>query len=123
MSATGRARAVLPCLGVNVDLTSVMPWVQQLSFGAVAGFVAGFALKKVGKFVALTLGVLFVVIQLLAWSGYLSVDWGRIQASVDPLLEPTRLEQLWQGLLAMLTYNLPFGAAFVAALVIGLRRG
>ncbi|HET9027524.1 MAG TPA: FUN14 domain-containing protein [Trueperaceae bacterium] len=108
---------------MNVELATVFPWLQQIAFGAVAGFVAGYALKKVGKFVALALGVLFVVIQLLAWSGFVSVNWDVLQAGVDPLLETSSLERAWRGLLRILTFNIPFAAAFVPAMVIGLKRG
>lgn len=105
------------------DLQLVLPWVQQLGFGAVAGFIAGYALKKVGKVVAIVLGLLFVALQLLAWSGFISVDWGVIQRQVDPLLEGQSLERSWRGLLAMLTYNVPFAAAFVPAFILGVKRG
>lgn len=105
------------------DLTAVMPWVQQLGFGAVAGFVAGYALKKVGKVVAIVLGVLFVTLQLLAWSGFIAVDWGAIQRRVDPLLEGESLQRSWSGLLALLTFNIPFAAAFVPGFLVGMKRG
>lgn len=105
------------------DLTAVLPYVQQITFGAVAGFIAGYALKKVGKVVAIVLGLLFVAIQLLAWSGFVSVDWGVIQRQVDPLLEVDSLERSWRGLVSMLTYNIPFAAAFVPAFILGVRRG
>jgi len=108
---------------VNVELSTVFPWLQQIAFGGVAGFIAGYALKKVGKFVALALGLLFVAIQLLAWSGFVSVDWAAVQASVDPLLETSSLERAWRSLLRLLTYNIPFAAAFVPGVVLGLRRG
>lgn len=105
------------------DLTTVMPFIQQLGFGAVAGFIAGYALKKVGKLVAIALGILFVALQLLAWSGFISVDWGVVQRQVDPLLEYEAMERSWRGLLSMLTYNIPFAAAFVPAFVLGVKRG
>lgn len=105
------------------ELRSVLPWVEQIAFGVVAGFVAGYALKKVGKFVALALGLIFIVIQLLAWSGFVNVNWLRVQESVDPLLQADSLERTWRGLLSLLTYNIPFAAAFVPAFIIGIRRG
>lgn len=108
---------------MNVELSTVFPWLQQIAFGGVAGFIAGYALKKVGKFVALALGVLFVVIQVLAWSGFVSVNWGAVQSTVDPLLETSSLERAWQGLVSVLTYNIPFAAAFVPGIVLGLKRG
>lgn len=101
----------------------MLPWVEQLAFGGVAGFVAGYALKKVGKMVALALGLIFVVIQLLAWSGFLSVNWGAVQDSVDPLLQSQSLERSWRGLVQVLTHNIPFAAAFIPGLLLGIRRG
>lgn len=105
------------------EFRTVLPWAEQIAFGAVAGFVAGYALKKVGKFVALALGLLFIVVQLLAWSGFLSINWVVVQDSVDPLLRADSLERFWQGLLAILTHNIPFAAAFVPAFIIGIKRG
>ncbi len=105
------------------ELQSVLPWIEQIAFGAVAGFVAGYALKKVGKLVAIALGLLFIVVQLLAWTGFLSVNWVVVQEQVDPLLRADSLEQAWRGLLTLLTHNIPFAAAFVPAFVIGLKRG
>ncbi len=105
------------------ELRSVFPWVEQIAFGAVAGFVAGYALKKVGKFVALALGLIFIVVQLLAWSGFVSVNWGLVQERVDPLLQADSLERFWRGLLSLLTFNIPFAAAFVPAFILGVKRG
>jgi len=105
------------------ELSAVMPWIEQIGFGAVAGFIAGYALKKVGKVVAIALGLLFIAVQLLAWSGYVSVNWDVLQRQVAPLLTPDSLQGTWRGLVALLTYNIPFAAAFVPAFVLGLRRG
>jgi uncharacterized membrane protein (Fun14 family) len=105
------------------ELSAVWPWVEQIGFGAVAGFVAGYAVKKIGKVVALVLGLLFIAVQLLAWSGFINVNWDVVQRQVDPLLTGESLQGTWRGLLALLTYNVPFAAAFVPAFIIGLRRG
>lgn len=105
------------------DLTAVAPYLQQLTFGIAAGFLVGYALKKVGKFVAIVIGLLFVAIQTLAYFGFLTVNWGEVQGRVDPLLEPGSLNSLWRGLVDLLTYNITFAVAFVPALVVGLKRG
>jgi len=105
------------------NLADYAPFLQQLSFGAVAGFLAGYALKKVGKFVAIIVGLLFVAVQLLAYFGFVTVNWNEVQGRVDPLLETNSLESAWQSLLAVLTYNITFAVAFVPALILGLRRG
>lgn len=100
-----------------------MPFVEQIGFGALAGFVAGYALKKVGKVLAIVVGLVFVTVQLLAYFGYVTVEWGQVQSDVDPLLGAESLGAAWRALLSALTYNLPFAAAFVPAFVIGLKRG
>ncbi len=105
------------------SLETVAPYLQQLSFGALAGFAAGYALKKVGKVAAVALGLLFVALQVLAYYGFVTIDWLEVQNRIDPLLEAGALERLWQGLVNVLTYNLTFAAAFVPGLVFGLRRG
>lgn len=105
------------------DLQTVFPFVEQLGFGVVAGFAAGFALKKVGKLLAIAVGLIFVAVQLLAYAGFVSIDWAAVQSSVDPMLTPRALGGAWRTLLAVLTYNIAFAAAFVPSFVWGLKRG
>lgn len=105
------------------DLQTVAPYLNQITFGVIAGFVAGYAFKKLGKLVALALGVLFITLQLLAFQGFVTINWGEVQAKVDPLLQAESLNQAWIGLLGILTFNLTFAGAFVPALVFGLKRG
>ncbi len=104
-------------------MEALQPYLGQITFGGLAGFVAGYALKKVGKVAAIVLGLFFIGLQLLAYYGFVEIDWTRIQASVDPLLGQEQLQSLWQRLVAVLTYNSPFAGGFVAGLVLGLRRG
>ncbi len=108
---------------MDIDLTSWWPLASQLGVGLVAGFAVGYALKKVGKLVAVAVGLVFVVIQVLAWQGFLTVNWPEVQARVDPLLEAPALQSGWRSLVGVLTYNLVFAGAFVPGLILGLRRG
>lgn len=105
------------------ELKTVLPFVQQIGFGAVAGFAAGYALKKVGKLLAIAVGLLFIALQVLAYFGFVSIDWANVQRTVDPMLTGSSLNTAWRTLLRVLTYNVAFAVAFVPALVIGLRRG
>ncbi len=106
-----------------MEWSTLAPYAEQLGFGLVAGFAVGYALKKVGKLLAVVLGLLFVTVQVLASQGFLTVHWGEVQARVDPWFEADSLEGAWGGLLAVLTHNLTFAGAFVPGLVVGLRRG
>jgi len=102
---------------------ALQPYVGQITFGGLAGFVAGYALKKVGKVTALVLGLFFIGLQLMAYYGLVEINWTRIQASVEPLLGEEQLRTLWQRLLDVLTYNAPFAGGFTAGLVLGLKKG
>ncbi|MGQ9510538.1 MAG: FUN14 domain-containing protein [Thermaceae bacterium] len=104
-------------------MEALSPYIGQLTFGGLAGFATGYALKKVGRFLAVGLGLLFIALQLLAQAGYVQVDWTRIQKDVDPLLKDEGLRSLWDRTLSLLTHNLPFGASFVAGFVLGLKAG
>ncbi|WP_162798734.1 FUN14 domain-containing protein [Thermus caldifontis] len=106
-----------------MELPDLSPYLGQMTFGGLAGYAVGYALKKVGRFLAIALGLLFIAVQLLAQAGYIQVDWTRIQRDVEPLLQQPGLQSFWDRLLKTLTYNLPFGASFVGGLVLGLRAG
>lgn len=108
---------------VDVDVNGWWPVISQLGVGGIAGFAVGYALKKVGKLLAVAVGLLFVVVQLLAYQGFLTVNWGEVEARVDPLLQTDSLGSAWESLLAILTHNLVFAGAFVPGLLVGLRRG
>lgn len=96
------------------------PLLPDLSLGGVLGFCAGFAIKKVGRVMIFALGAVFVLVQLLAYFGFLSVNWGRLQMVAEPWLrEGAQHGSAW--VLDVLKANLPFGGAFTAGLLLGLR--
>ena len=105
------------------SLQTVAPYLEQLSFGLIAGFAAGYALKKLGKVVVFALGLLFIAIQILAYYDFVAISWIEIENSVKPLLEADSITQMWQALVQLLTHNVTFAGAFVPGLLIGLRRG
>ena len=105
------------------DLTEVVPYVQQLTFGGLAGFAAGYALKKLGKLAAIALGLFFISMQVLAYHGFVTIHWDDLQRRVNPFFEGESVNQLWRTLVEVLTYNVTFAAAFVPGLIVGIKRG
>ncbi len=104
-------------------LDQIAPYLGQVSFGGLAGFAVGYALKKVGRVALVVFGLLFIAVQLLAYFGLIEVNWLRIQQIAQPALQKTGLESAWNALLGVLTQNLPFAGAFVPGLILGLRMG
>ena len=102
---------------------SIAPYLGQISFGALAGFATGYALKKIGRTAIVIFGLLFIAIQLLAYTGVVRVDWLRIQQFADPLLSKNSLQGFFNGLIGILTNNVPFAGAFIPGFLLGLRYG
>jgi uncharacterized membrane protein (Fun14 family) len=98
----------------------LLSYLPGLSLGAILGFCAGYAIKKIGRMTALIVGLLFLALQIMAWQGLLTLHWPRIQTLAEPWLHQGS-EQLSHWGLRILQTNLPFGGGFVAALLIGLR--
>ena len=101
-------------------LNDLLPQLPQLSLGAILGFCAGYALKKLGRMALLITGLLFLALQIMAWQGLLTIHWTRLQALSEPWLHQGG-QALGQATLRVLQTNLPFGGAFVVALLLGLR--
>jgi len=57
------------------------------SASASAARCSGFALKKLGKLAAFGFGSLFVLLQGLAYSGYIDVNYGKLESDVSNVLD------------------------------------
>ena len=95
----------------------------ELGFGGVAGAVVGYTSKKVTKLVALALGLVFIVIQVLVYLKFVSVDWGAVQTGAEHVWADaagvTLADRAWE----VISANLPFGAAFAAGFALGFKLG
>jgi uncharacterized membrane protein (Fun14 family) len=102
---------------------ALAPYLGQISFGALAGFATGYALKKIGRVALVIFGLLFIAVQGLAYFGVVQIDWLRIQNYADPLLKRESLEGFFNSVVRILTNNLPFAGAFIPGFLLGLRFG
>jgi uncharacterized membrane protein (Fun14 family) len=101
-----------------------MPYLEQLGFGGLAGFAVGLALKKLAMFTAILVGLLFICIQLLAYHGFLTVNPHVLKEIGEPGPQETSFVAAALAYLkAVLLHNIPFGGAFTAGLVMGLKKG
>ena len=95
----------------------------SLGFGGAAGFAVGYTAKKVTKMAALALGVALILVQLLIYKGFITVNWSAVQNTAETVwTDPhgvTLLERAWQILVA----NFPFGSGFVTGFVFGVKTG
>jgi len=94
-----------------------------VTFGGVAGLVVGYTAKKLTKLVALLLGILFIFTQVLAYEGFITINWMAVQHSAETVWRDPHGMTLADHLWDIVTANLPFGGAFAAGFAIGFKLG
>jgi uncharacterized membrane protein (Fun14 family) len=94
-----------------------------LGFGGVAGLIVGYTAKKLTKLAAILLGVLFIAVQLLAYYGFITVNWGNVQETAVHVWRgpegATLADQAWH----VLSANLPFAGGFAGGFAVGFKLG
>ena len=76
-----------PAFKMPTNMEELVPFGQTISLGGLMGACSGFALKKVGKFAAGLFGALFCFQQALAYQGYVTMNWSKIEKDLTDLLD------------------------------------
>ena len=94
-----------------------------LGFGGVAGAAVGYTAKKLTKLAAIAVGVVFILIQVLAYMDFIEVHWETVQKTAESAWMGAGGVTLADRAWAVINANLPFGAGFVAGFVLGFKLG
>jgi uncharacterized membrane protein (Fun14 family) len=65
---------------------SIMPFVSTIGFGGIAGFLIGFALKRIMKILAVIAGVFFAALMYLESQHIVNVNWDKLQIISNSIL-------------------------------------
>ena len=63
-----------------------MPFVSTIGFGGIAGFLVGFALKRIMKILAVIAGVFFAALLYLESQHIVNVNWDKLQTISNGVL-------------------------------------
>jgi len=107
---------------------AIVPAMGPLTMGSVMGYATGYALRVVGKGVALFVGVSFMMVQSAAYTGYINVDWGKASKDIrlaldldgDGKIDKNDLKIMFKKFVDVCTFNLPSGAGFTLGLMLGM---
>jgi uncharacterized membrane protein (Fun14 family) len=66
--------------------TSFMPLLSTIGFGGIAGFLIGFALKRIMKILAVIAGVFFAALLYLESQHIVNVNWDKLQTISNSIL-------------------------------------
>lgn len=95
--------------------------VLQLGAGGAIGFLAGYAIKKLAKLVAVGLGLLILLLMALNYYGIIEVRWTQLIGIGEEALE--WLSQHYTTMASFAVQNMPFAGGFAAGLVLGFKAG
>eukprot|EP00955_Chlamydomonas_euryale_P000211 2243-Chlamydomonas_euryale.AAC.4 len=105
------------------------PVVTNLGFSGCIGLAAGLAFKKVGQLLAVAIGLLFMLVQGLAYTGAVTVNWAQIQAYVtktldangDGKVDQSDFKHYVNKGLGVMTLGVPSAGGFLAGFMLGVR--
>jgi len=130
-AAVTDADALLKEVGAHVSAAVATGVPSQISWGFCAGCCAGFVAKKAGKVLAVAVGGVYILMQGLAYNGYITVDHDKISrkfserfdVNKDGKVDSTDAEDIYKQAMEVLQYNGPSGGGFGAGMILGLRSG
>lgn len=105
------------------------PLLSNMTFGGIVGYCSGAAAKKLGKALAVAGGIMFIAIQSAVHSGYVDVDWKKVQhdavAKVDTdgdgELTTADLKNYWITVKKVLTNKIPSAGGFSIGFLYGVK--
>ncbi len=101
-------------------MSVLSPLAYQFGVGGVGGFIAGYALKKLMKIVAVIIGFFILALVYLGYNGIISVNYSALGDSVSGALGLTGQAADW---IAPIIAHLPFAGAFGLAFFLGFKMG
>ncbi|KAG0338397.1 FUN14 domain-containing protein 1 [Podila humilis] len=104
---------------------------KELTFGAAMGLCSGYLFKKLGKMMMLVVGLGFVWLQLLSSSGYIQVNWVKVEHKFkqqfdldnDGKVTLNDAKHGFRGLIELLTRNFQFKSTFAGGFFLGFKYG
>ena len=105
---------MLPVLG------PLTPFVFQLGVGGIAGFIVGYAVKKIAKILVIISGLFFLGLLYLGYAGIISINHAALEDVASEVVGTAWQTQSW---ISTVVANVPFAATFIAGLGIGLKMG
>ncbi|CAG8435895.1 680_t:CDS:2 [Funneliformis caledonium] len=103
----------------------------DITFGSILGFCTGFLFKKIGKMVAIAVGIGFVFLQYMAYQGFVTIHWQRINNAFTQEMDVDQdghvtardTKSKLRILIDLLTVKFQFKSCFVSGFYLGLRYG
>lgn len=98
----------------------ISPIIYQLGAGGILGFVAGYAIKKLLKILAVIAGLFALALIYLGYTGIISVNYDKLTEAIEGLMGGLGTASQW---VSPIVANLPFAGSFLVGAALGLKKG
>ena len=98
----------------------ISPIIYQLGAGGILGFVAGYAIKKLLKILAVIAGLFALALIYLGYTGIISVNYEKLTEAIEGLMGDLGGASQW---VSPIVANLPFAGSFLVGAALGLKKG
>jgi len=89
--------------------------------GFLCGFAAGYALKKIGKVLAVVFGVFVLALMYLQYKGIITVHYDKLFSLTESYL--TAVMQMQSTVLTTVVSHIPLAASFTVGFTAGFKKG
>ena len=92
----------------------------QLGIGAIGGFIAGYAVKKISRLIAIIIGLFIIALLYLGIKGIISINYDALWNSLADSLGMAGSAFSWiVGIISLL----PFAGSFIVGFLLGFKLG
>jgi uncharacterized membrane protein (Fun14 family) len=112
-------------LSITVSIENISPVLFSIGSGGVIGFLAGFAIKKVMKILAVVVGVFFAALIYLQSQTIININWDKLQSVSQSIVTTIASSLTDTGQVSAIAGNLgiPLTGGLAAGFAIGLAKG
>ena len=110
---------------VELSLDAVAPTLFTIGSGSLIGFLAGFAIKRIFKILAVIVGIFFAALMYFQSQNLISVNWDKIQSMSQGLVSTLAHSLTDTGQISTITGNLgiPLTGGLAAGFALGVMKG
>ena len=112
---------------MSMDFGSIASNATPIAVGGIAGFLVGYAIKKVIKIALVIAGLLIVAFFALGYQQFVTVDWTKIQDAGSGLVgnvSSTNIPGTEQSISsALAAFGIPLVGSLAAGFVLGFIKG
>lgn len=111
---------------MSLDFTSIG---ASIGFGGIAGFLIGYAIKKVMKIMLVIVGLFFAALAYFASQGIITINWDKLAGASTGAMTgiqnatgsvPAAADQTFS---ALANVGIPLTGSFAAAFIFGFMKG